>query len=92
VVGKVAIEALSQLNAHCSESVFVALSLNAQNEIVEVHLLAREAQQLAYAQPGVQGNGSDDVRPSLLTPDGLPLFKPMNLLRAKRRKDLLFFF
>ena len=48
VFGKVPVKRLAQLNAHWYESLFVALSVNAKNEVVQVHILARDAQQLVY--------------------------------------------
>lgn len=85
VIGKVPIQRLAQLNAHWYESLFVALSVNAENEVVEVHILARQAKQLAYPHAGVECDEGDEVRPSLVTPDGLPVYKPADLLRVKRR-------
>jgi hypothetical protein len=64
-------------------------SVNPQNEVVQVHILAREAKQLAYLKADVQRCKGDDVRPSLITPDGLPVYKPMDLLRGKRGQDFL---
>jgi hypothetical protein len=85
VLGKVPVQDLAQLNAHWYESLFVALSVNQKNEVVQVHVLARQAQQLAYPQAGIQSDEGDDVRPSLITPDGLPVYKPVDLLQVERR-------
>jgi hypothetical protein len=41
VLGKVPVKDLAQLNAHWYESMFIALSLDAKNQVVEVHVLAR---------------------------------------------------
>ena len=92
VLGKMPVKDLAQLNAHWYESLFVALSVNAKDEVVQVHILARQAQQLAYAQAGVQGDKGNRVRPRFVTLDGLPVYKPADLLHAKRRQDFLFFF
>jgi hypothetical protein len=83
VLGEVPVQDLAQLNANWYESLFVALTMNAKNEVVEVHVLAREAKQLPYPQAGVQGHKGNGVRPGLITPDGLPVYKPIDLLRSE---------
>ncbi len=65
--------------------VMLAFSMNAKNEVVQVHILARQAQQLAYPHTGVQGGDGDDLCPRFITPDGLPVYYPLHLLRTKRR-------
>lgn len=92
MLGKMPVQDLAQFNAHWYESLFVALSVNQKNEVVQVHILARQAQQLAYPQAGVEGDKGNGVRPRFVTPDGLPVYKPADLVRAKRRQDFLFFF
>jgi hypothetical protein len=59
--------------------------VNQKNEVIEVHILARQAQQLAYPHAGVKRNHGDGVRTNLITPDGLPVYKPVDVLRVKRR-------
>jgi hypothetical protein len=73
VLGQVPVQDLAEFNAHWYESLFVALAMNTQNEVVQVHILARKAQQLAYPKSRVQGNQRNGMSPSLITPDGLPL-------------------
>jgi hypothetical protein len=68
VLGKVPIHDLAQLNAHWYESLFVALSVNQKNEVIQVHVLARQTQHLAYPQAGIQSDEVDDACPSLNQP------------------------
>lgn len=42
---------LAQPNAHWYELLVVALSVDAENQLVEIHILARKAKQLAYPSP-----------------------------------------
>jgi hypothetical protein len=85
VLSEVPVQSLAQLNAHWYESLFVALAVNQKNEVVEVHILARQAQQLAYPHAGVQRDHGDSVSTGLITADGLPVYKPVDMLRVKRR-------
>ena len=85
LLGEVPVQNLAQLNAHWYESLFVALAMDEKNHVVEVHILARQAQQLAYPKAGIKRNHGDSVRTNLITPDGLPVFKPVDMLRVKRR-------
>jgi hypothetical protein len=85
LLGEVTVQNLAKLNAHWYESLFVALAVNQENEVVEVHILARQAQQLAYPHAGIKRDQGDSVRTGLITPDGLPVYKPVNMLRVKRR-------
>ena len=85
VLPEIPVQALSQLNAHWYESLFVALSLNAKHEVVEVHILARQAEHLAYPESAVKGDEPHSMRAGLITADGLPVHKRLDVLRAKRR-------
>jgi len=85
MLGKVPVQDLAQPNAHWYESLFVALSVNLKDKIVEVHILARQTQQLTYPHPSIQGHERDGVCPSFVTLDGLPVYKPVDLVRRKRR-------
>jgi len=85
VVGEVPVQDLAKLNAHWYEPLFVALSVNAKDEVVKVHIFARQAQQLAYPHSGIQRHKGDGVRAKLVTPDGLPAYQAVNLRHAKRR-------
>jgi len=78
VIGHVPVQHLAQLNAYWYESLFVAFSLNAKNEVVEVHILARAAPQLAYLQSSVQSNEHDGVSARLIPPGGLELDNPFD--------------
>jgi hypothetical protein len=84
VFGKVPVQDLAQLNAHWYESLFIAFAVNQKDEVVEVHILAREAEQLAYPQPGVKRDQGDSMGTGFVTADGLPVYKPGNVLWAKR--------
>ncbi len=72
VLPEIPMERLSKLNAHWYESLFIALSLNSKNQVVQVHILTRQAQNLAYPQAAVKGRKRHGMRPSFITPDGLP--------------------
>ena len=85
MVGHIPKQDLAQLNAHWYESLFVALAVNKKNEVVKVHIFARQAQQLAYPHTGVQRHKGNGVRADLITADGLPVYKFGDLLPAKRR-------
>ena len=76
---------MAKLHAHRYESLFVALAVNSENQVVEVHILAREAKQLAYPKTTVEGGDGEDVVSGLVTPDGLPVYYALDLRRAKRR-------
>jgi hypothetical protein len=85
LLGQMPVQHLAQLNAHWYESLFVGLAVNQKNEVVEVHILARQAKQLAYPQAGVKRNQGNGMRTGFVTPDGLPVYKAVNVVRAKRR-------
>ena len=79
---QVPIKQLAKLNAHWYEALFVALAYDPKEKTVQVHLLAREVKQFLKAEPGVQGGDDDGLQPRFLTPDGLPVYEPGDLLRA----------
>src|SRR5687767_14770409 len=45
MAGKVPVQDLAKLNAHWYDSLFVALSYDTKRQAVQIHILAREAQQ-----------------------------------------------
>ena len=85
LLGEVPVQNLAQLNAQWYESLFVALAMDEKNHVVEVHILARQAQQLAYPKAGIKRNHGDSVSTGLITADGLPVYKPVDMVRSKRR-------
>src|SRR5262245_29320909 len=84
VLGKVPIQRLAELNAHWYEALFVALSLNLEHHVVEVHILARKSQDLIQPKAGIKRNHAGNPDPRFVTPDGLPVRDTFDLLRAER--------
>jgi hypothetical protein len=84
VAGKVPIQGLAKLNAHWYESLLITLSVDQKRQRLKVHILAREAQQLVNPKAGIKRGKDEGLEPRFITPDGLPVYEPMDLLRAKR--------
>ena len=59
-----------------------------KNEVVEVHILAREAKQLAYPHAGVKRNRGNDVGMGLITPPKKPRIEQLNGIDQKLRLDI----
>ena len=84
VLGEIPVKDLAQLNAHWYESVLVALSFDPKREILEVNIIAKQTEQLLHSEPSIERGKDDGVEPRIRTPDGLPVYKPLDLLRRKR--------
>jgi hypothetical protein len=83
VVAQMPVQNLAQLNAHWHEAMLVSLSFDPKHQVFQIHVRTHQAKQLAYPQAGIQGRKGRGVRPRFITPDGLPVHYPRNLLRSK---------
>jgi hypothetical protein len=84
VLGEVPVKDLAQINAHWYESLFVALSVDPDNHVVEVHVMARQAQNLLNPHPSVKGGNCKRGDARFVTPDGLEVNYPPDVVRRKR--------
>jgi hypothetical protein len=80
VFGEVPVERLAKLKADWHESLLVAFAIDPQNEVIDVHILASEAQQLVYPKASVKRSEADHVNARFIPTDRPELHYSIHLL------------
>ncbi len=83
VLGQMSEHDLAKLNAHWYESLLVSLAFDREAQAFKINIRASQTEQLLYPHTGIDGGENESIKPSLRTPDGLPVYKPRDLLRAE---------
>lgn len=83
MLGEVTVKQLAQLNAHWYEALFVALSYNPKRKVLEIDIHALEAQQLCYAEAGIERRKGKGMKPQIRTLDGFPVYKSADMRRRE---------
>jgi|SRR5579875_1327265 len=83
VLGQVPVKHLAKLNAHWYEAMLIALSFDPKREVFKIHITAKQADKLLYPKSRVNRRKDKGVKATFTTPDGLPVYYPLDLLRSE---------
>lgn len=83
---EIAEQGLSKLNAHRYESVLVAFTADLEAEVVEIHIRARQAQELLYLRAGIGDGERKRMQPFLRTFDRFECISPLMCSAVKVAK------
>jgi hypothetical protein len=90
-VGQVTKKQLAQLDSHWYETMYISLAVDPEKQVVEVHIRAPQAQQLLHPHTCIKGCQCGQPGARFVTPDGLPVYYPVDLFRGEGDSEFLLF-